>query len=100
MVLREQTIDTDKMTENDKSIKNVFGDVLTIQVDGSAELTITGKNTELDDYYDIGLVNMTTLSKESSISSPGYYMAIITGLDDIKLDITGSGKIHWKEIGD
>lgn len=101
--LREKTIDVSNMTENDKIIRNISGDTLSFQVDDNMTITLKGRHIGMksDNYYNLGVINLTTLTKEEQISAAGLYSTIIEGVDEVKLEITGtSGKIHWKELGD
>lgn len=102
MTLRDKTIDVSKMTNADKVIKGVRGSTLSLQVDGNVNLTLKGshENFESSQYYTIGVINMTTMAKATSITGAGLYLAIIEGLDEIVLDISGTGIVHWKELGD
>lgn len=100
MVLRQNTIELNNIKEEDKIIKNIKGSTLSIQVDGSGTLSLKGRHYESDQTYDLGLINMTTLSKTTAVSSPGIYLAILEGIDEITLDLGGSGNVSWKEIGD
>lgn len=102
MTLRDKTIDISKMTNVDKVIKGVRGSILSLQVDGNVNLTLKGshENFVSDKYYPISVINMTTMEKATSITEKGLYLAIIEGLDEIVLDISGTGTIHWKELGD
>ena len=43
---------------------------------------------------------MTTLEKTTQASEPGLYMVIVEGIDEMKLEFSGDGVIHWKELGD
>ena len=100
--LRDRTIKASNVTEKDKYIKNIQGTSLNIQVDGSCKLSISGghSNTIEGPNYALTGINMSTLEKVSNISSPGLYLFIIEGLDEIELNLSGTGTIHWKEMGD
>lgn len=102
MVLRDKTINTSNITDSDKIIKGVRGSTLSIQVDGNVNLTLKGSHENFisSQYYTIGVVNMTTMQKMTSITGAGLYLVIIEGLDEIILEISGTGIIHWKELGD
>lgn len=101
MTLRDKLIDTSKITDSDKLITNITGDTLSVQVDGTATVLFKGSHANFpsDEFYPIALINMTTLEKVTTTSGPGLYVGIIEGMDEITLDISGNGKIHWKEIG-
>ena len=57
-------------------------------------------NFESNNSYAIALINMTTLDKVTETTTPGLYLAIVEGIDEMELEISGSGVIHWKELGD
>lgn len=78
-ILRDKTIDVASIKEEDKIIKNINGSSLSIQVDGSVAVDLKGQHTNFnsDTYYSIGLVNLSTLEKVSTIEGLGLYMAII-----------------------
>ena len=101
-ILRDKIIDTSKMTSKDKIIKNITGNTMSIQIDGDAKLSMKGShaNFESNESYAIALINMTTLDKVTETSAPGLYLAVVEGIDEMELEISGSGVIHWKELGD
>ena len=101
-ILRDKIIDTSKMTSKDKIIKNITGNTISIQIDGDAKLSMKGShaNFESNNSYAIALINMTTLDKVTETTAPGLYLAIVEGIDEMELEISGSGVIHWKELGD
>ena len=101
-ILRDKIIDTSKMTSKDKIIKNITGNTMSIQIDGSAKLSMKGShaNFESNESYAIALINMTTLDKVTETNAPGLYLAVVEGIDEMELEISGSGVIHWKELGD
>ena len=101
-ILRDKIIDTSKMTSKDNIIKNITGNTMSIQIDGDAKLSMKGShaNFESNNSYAIALINMTTLDKVTETTAPGLYLAIVEGIDEMELEISGSGVIHWKELGD
>lgn len=101
-ILRDRTIDTTNVQEADKVIRNVLGSTMSIQVDGSATISLRGSHSNFDSTasYAIALVNMTTLETSATASDAGLYLAIIEGVDEIDVEVGGSGTIHWKELGD
>ena len=101
-ILRDKIIDTSKMTSKDKIIKNITGNTISIQIDGEVKLSMKGShaNFESNESYAIALINMTTLDKVTETSAPGLYLAVVEGIDEMELEISGSGVIHWKELGD
>lgn len=101
-ILRDRFIDTTNVKEEDKIIKNITGSTMSIQIDGGATISLRGShsNFESDEDYALALVNMTTLATSATATSPGIYLSIIEGIDEIQLEIGGNGKIHWKELGD
>ena len=101
-ILRDKIIDTSKMTSKDKIIKNITGNTMSIQIDGDAKLSMKGShaNFESNNSYAIALINMTTLDTVTETTTPGLYLAIVEGIDEMELEISGSGVIHWKELGD
>lgn len=102
ITLRDKTIDLTSIKEEDKKIKNITGSTLSFQIDGSATLSVNGShaNFDSDQEYALAVVNMTTLDKTPSASGPGIFMVVVTGIDEVSLNISGSGVIHWKELGD
>ena len=101
-ILRDKIIDTSKMTSKDKIIKNITGNTISIQIDGEVKLSMKGShaNFESNESYAIALINMTTLDKVIETTAPGLYLVIVEGIDEIQLDFSGNGIIHWKELGD
>ena len=101
-ILRDKIIDTSKMTSKDKIIKNITGNTISIQIDGEVKLSMKGShaNFESNESYAIALINMTTLDKVTETKAPGLYLAVVEGIDEMELEISGSGVIHWKELGD
>ena len=101
-ILRDKIIDTSKMTSKDKIIKNITGNTISIQIDGEVKLSMKGShaNFESNNSYAIALINMTTLDKVTETTTPGLYLVIVEGIDEIQLDFSGNGIIHWKELGD
>ena len=45
-------------------------------------------------------INMSTFAKSDNITEEGFYMCVIGGLDQIEMEASGSGKMHWKVMGD
>ena len=43
---------------------------------------------------------MSTFAKANAISEAGFYMCVIGGLDQIQMEANGTGKMHWKVMGD
>lgn len=99
-ILRDKTIDASNVTDSDKYIKGIQGSSLSIQVDGSVKLSVSGghSNTVDGPNYSLMGVNMSTLAKVSNITSAGIYLFIIEGLDEVELNLSGTGTIHWKEM--
>lgn len=101
-ILRDKIIKVSEAKPEDKMIKNITGSMMSIQIDGNATLSMKGAhaNFESDEFYDIAMINMTTLEKTTQASEPGLYMVIVEGIDEMKLEFSGDGVIHWKELGD
>lgn len=101
-ILRDKTIKVSEAKPNDKTIRNITGSMMSIQIDGNATLSMKGAhaNFESDEFYDIAMINMTSLEKTTQISEPGLYMVIVEGIDEMRLEFGGDGVIHWKELGD
>ena len=101
-ILRDKTINAGTVKPQDKIIKNITGNTMSIQIDGDAKLSMKGfhANFESNNSYAIALINMTTLDKVTETTTPGLYLAIVEGIDEMELEISGSGVIHWKELGD
>lgn len=102
ITLRDKTIDLTSIKEEDKKIKNITGSTFSFQIDGSATLSVNGSHSNFDSNqeYALSIINMSTLDKTTSVTGPGLFMVIVTGIDEISLSISGSGIIHWKELGD
>lgn len=101
-ILRDKTINTSKVSASDKVIKNILGSSISVQIDGGAKLAMKGShaNFESDNFYTIAMINMSTLNKVAEAAEPGLYLAVVEGIDEIQLEISGEGIIHWKELGD
>lgn len=101
-ILRDKTINTGDAKPQDKIIKNITGNTMSIQIDGDAKLSMKGShaNFESEQSYAIAIINMTTLDKVTETTTPGLYLVIVEGIDEIQLDFSGNGIIHWKELGD
>ena len=101
-ILRDKTINTGDVKPQDKIIKNITGNTISIQIDGEVKLSMKGShaNFESNESYAIALINMTPLDKVIETTAPGLYLVIVEGIDEIQLDFSGSGVIHWKELGD
>ena len=100
MSLEERFIDLTKVSPEELLFKKVQGGSLSIQVDGEASITLMGKHSELETFYNVGVINLTTLGKQSSITGAGIYFCAVTGMDLVKLEATGTGKVHIKVLGD
>lgn len=100
MLLEEKTVDLTQSSPEDLFIKKANGGTLYIQLEGNASISLSGKNSELETYVDLPVVNMGTFAKASKIETAGFYMAVIGGLDQIQINATGTGKMHWKVMGD
>ena len=98
--IQEKTIDLNNINPEDLFIKKAEGDTLYIQVEGAGSVSFTGKNSELNTYVNLPVVNMSTFAKEESIAKEGFYMCIIGGLDQVQMTASGSGKMHWKVMGE
>ena len=85
-ILRDKIIKVSEVKPEDKMIKNITGSMMSIQIDGNATLSMKGAHTnfESDEFYDIAMINMTTLGKTTQASEPGLYMVIVEGIDEIK----------------
>lgn len=64
-ILRDKTINAGTVKPQDKIIKNITGNTMSIQIDGDAKLSMKGShaNFESNNSYAIALINMTTLDK-------------------------------------
>lgn len=98
--IQEKTIDLANIASEDLLIKRAEGDTLYIQVEGSASISVKGKNSEIDAYVMVPAINMSTFAKLNNITEAGYYMCLISGLDQVEMEASGSGKMHWKVMGD
>lgn len=101
-ILRDKTINISEASLKDKIIKNITGSSISVQIDGDAKLSMKGShaNFDSDNFYTLAMINMTTLEKITEASAAGLYLVIVEGIDEIQLDFSGSGVIHWKELGD
>lgn len=100
LTVQEKTVDLTNYSSEDLFIKKADGGTLYIQVEGDASVSISGKTSELSTYVALPAMNMTTYVKGEQIAGPGFYMCVIGGLDQIKMEATGTGKMHWKVMGD
>ena len=100
MVLQERTVDLTNIKPEDLFIQKAEGGTLYIQVEGTPSVSIEGKNSELETYISLPVVNMSTFVKTNNITEAGFYMVVIGGLDQIQMNATGTGKMHWKVMGD
>lgn len=100
MLLQEKTVDLSNIKPEDLFIGKVGGGTLYIQVEGAPSISIEGKNSELESYVSLPVVNMGTFAKSSEITEAGFYMCVIGGLDQIQMTASGTGKMHWKVMGD
>ena len=100
MLLQERTVDLSNIKPEDLFIGKVGGGTLYIQVEGAPSISIEGKNSELESYVNLPVVNMGTFAKSSEIKEAGFYMCVIGGLDQIQMTASGTGKMHWKVMGD
>lgn len=98
--IQEKTINLANIASGDLFIKKAEGDTLYIQVEGSASISVKGKNSEIDAYVMVPAINMSTFAKSDNITEEGFYMCVIGGLDQIEMEASGSGKMHWKVMGD
>lgn len=100
MVLQERTVDLTNIKPEDLFIQKASGGTLYIQVEGAPSVSIEGKNSELETYISLPVVNMSTFAKANKIEEAGFYMVVIGGLDQIQMTASGTGKMHWKVMGD
>jgi len=100
ITVQEKTVDLTNYNSEDLFISKADGGTLYIQLEGDASINLTGKNSELETYVSLPVVNMSTFVKTDNITSAGFYMCVIGGLDQIKMEANGSGKMHWKVMGD
>lgn len=100
MVIQEKTVDLANIKSDDLFISKAGGGTLYIQVEDAANISIEGKNSEMSTYVALPVVNMSSFAKKDKIEEAGFYMCVIGGLDQIQMTATGSGKMHWKVMGD
>lgn len=100
MSFQRGLIDLNNYEEKDLIIKNIQHGILALQVEGTASVSISGKQSALDNYVDLCVINLSDFTKTDSISNEGAYICAINGLDEIKFEVSGSGKINWKELGE
>ena len=100
--LRDVTIDLNNLKEEDKYLRRISGDMLSIQLDSPISLAIKGSHKNFDEgnMYPLAIINMTTFEKSTTVNEPGVYNVMISGIDEIELEMTGSGKLHIKELGE
>lgn len=76
-------------------ISNVKGSILTLQIkcDSTFELEIQGNLLINDeDYTVLGAIDMTSLSKKTSITTEGIYQIDISGCRKVKASIVSIGE--------
>lgn len=100
MMYSKRLIDLDDYKVEDLTIKNLEGGMLSIEATGTPTVSIAGKHTDLNEGFNLGLINMTSLSKVDSITEAGLYLCPISGLDEVTLTVSGSGKLNIKDMGD
>lgn len=100
MSIQSGTIDLANYKEADLYIKRMEFSTLALQLDEGASVTVKGKHAALDTWVDLCAISLGTLSKVDSMSGPGAFVVGVNGLDEVKFEVSGSGKIHWKEIGE
>lgn len=102
LTLREKTIDLSNLKDEDKILNRLSGNILSIQTDSAATIGIKGSHRNFDgeEMHPLTFIDMGTLSKISSITSPGIYMVLITGLDEVEFTYSGTGLVHIKELGE
>lgn len=100
--LRNITIDLSKVKKEDKFIRRITGDMLSIQLDSPISLTVKGSHKNFDEgnMYPLAIINMTTLAKSTTVEEAGVYSVMVSGIDEVELEIEGSGKLHIKELGE
>lgn len=91
-------IDLSDYNEEDLTLKNITGSVLSITTSGSPVVTIKGLDADLDDEYTLVVIDMSTFGKSDQIQGAGVFMVPISGLDKIVLSVSGTGKIKLKEM--
>lgn len=87
----------DETTEviDSEVISNVKGSILTLQVkcESTFELDIQGcLDLDSNDYVNLGSIDMTSLSKKTSITQEGIYQIDISGCRKIKASIVSIGE--------
>lgn len=100
MSFQRGIIDLSNYTEEDLIVKKLQYGLVAIQVEGSATVSIKGKTSALDDYVNLCVINLGTLTKSNNIAGAGAYLCGVNGLDELKFEVSGTGKISWKELGD
>ncbi len=98
--IQEKTIDLNNINPEDLFIRNTEGGTLYVQVEGDASITFAGKSLELDTYVNLPVVDMGTFTKSDAITGEGFYMCIFGGLDQIQMTASGTGRMHWKVMGE
>ena len=100
--LRNKIIDLKNIKEDDKIMSRLRGEVLSIQVDGEASISIKGSHNNFDrkDMHSLSFVDMGTLSKISTISKSGIYLVLTAGLDEVEFIMSGTGTVNIKELGE
>lgn len=100
ITIQEKTVDLNNINPADLLIRQTEGGTLYVQIEGDASVSFAGKSLELDSYVNLPVVNMSTFTKSDAITSEGYYMCMFNGLDIVQITASGTGKMHWKVVGE
>lgn len=100
MIKERRVIDLSNYTDDDLLFDIVYGESLVIQVDGDANVTVTGKQTEAENYAPIGLLSLADFTTKTSITASGLYSCDAQCIDKIKLEVEeADSKVYVKVVG-
>lgn len=89
MVIEKRLINLSGYEDSDLKFSNTNGNMMIIQLDTSATITVKGGDVSSSTLYNLGAINMSDFSVVTSISAPGLYGINILGIDAISLEVSG-----------
>lgn len=97
-MFQSRTIDLSNYSADDLILKGIQGSIISISTEGSPSVIVKGKNSEIESEFTLAIINLSTLTKTDSISGAGIFAVPCPGVETIKLQVSGSGKIKIKEL--
>ena len=101
MSLSKGLIDLTNYKPEDLEIEIESGAIeLNIQTEGGVNLVVKGKHYESANFTPLAIIDLGELTVISSISTEGLYTCAVNGIDKVYFEVSGAGKIRWKEVGE